>query len=353
MKILMLDTYYPDVLRAKGLQGQTYAEHLKGRLDLLFGTSSFYSDAFRQMGWEASDVIANDEEGRRLWCQEDGRPFSGTLASVQAQIAKERPDVVYCQDLTFLPRACIENMRRAYGTKFVAQHSCPWAGDAQVGAFDLVYSSFPHYLPRIEALGVEAAFLPIAFGAQVLHKVPFETPRLHDVTFVGGINAGSGHWRAGTDVLVAVARELGSSFKWWGYVIGDQDRMDPHLRAAYQGPAWGADMYRIYGASKIVVNRHGEVAEGYSNNMRMFEATGMGALLLTERSKNIEMYFQPGDECLEYVSADNAVHQIKSYLNTPTFLADVADRGQRRTLAYHTYDKRLVRVESKLREMIS
>jgi hypothetical protein len=41
-------------------------------------------------------------------------------------------------------------------------------------------------------------------------------------------------------------------------------------------------MYRVLARSGIVVNRLGPVAEGAANNMRLFEATGAGALLLTE-----------------------------------------------------------------------
>ena len=49
----------------------------------------------------------------------------------------------------------------------------------------------------------------------------------------------------------------------------------------------GRHMYQIYGRSQVVINRHGEVAQGYSNNLRIFEAPGMNALLMTEASPNI------------------------------------------------------------------
>jgi hypothetical protein len=40
-------------------------------------------------------------------------------------------------------------------------------------------------------------------------------------------------------------------------------------------------MYRVLECSKIVINHHGDVAP-WANNLRLFEATGTGALLLTD-----------------------------------------------------------------------
>ena len=40
-------------------------------------------------------------------------------------------------------------------------------------------------------------------------------------------------------------------------------------------------MYKILGRSKISFNRHINTAENNANNMRLYEATGMGSLLLT------------------------------------------------------------------------
>jgi spore maturation protein CgeB len=41
-------------------------------------------------------------------------------------------------------------------------------------------------------------------------------------------------------------------------------------------------MFKILARSKIVINRHGTIAGNYAVNMRMYEATGSGAMLVTE-----------------------------------------------------------------------
>ena len=35
-------------------------------------------------------------------------------------------------------------------------------------------------------------------------------------------------------------------------------------------------MYRVLRQSKIALNRHSDVAEDHANNMRLYEATGVG-----------------------------------------------------------------------------
>ena len=59
-------------------------------------------------------------------------------------------------------------------------------------------------------------------------------------------------------------------------------------------------MYRVLAQSRIAVNRHGDFAGGYAANMRMFEATGVGALLMTESAANLPDFFEPGREVVAY-----------------------------------------------------
>ena len=212
--------------------------------------------------------------------------------------------------------------------------------------FDLVFTSFPHYVARIAALRVDARFMPLAFGHQVLERVkPRE--RVRAVTFVGGVNGTSGAWDRGTSLLEAVAEHV-PAFAWFGYVAGSLEalrRGRPNLARAWQGPAWGRRMYEVYAASKIVVNRHGEVAQGFANNMRLFEAAGMGALVMTEQAPNLADLLVPGKECIAYEGAADLIESIRHYLACDRDREEVSRAGQARTLATHTYDRRLREIE--------
>lgn len=347
-KIVFVDTYYPEVFKKPELR-QIPPENMdcpygnsKDRrqiqLDKLhFGTSYYYRKSFEQMGWTAEDVIINDP---LIFCE----PYYGFN-----HIKNLEPDIVYCQDLNALSYQQISYLK-SRGTKVVAQHSCPWAGDETVRQYDIVFTSFPHYIKRIQNVGTRAEFLPIAFGHWVLDHVQTQKRDI-DILFVGGVNGSSGHWYGGTRTLEAVAHAFPKQFQWYGYKIGNFNSDSP-LVSTYRGEAWGIEMYNLLARAKIVINRHGEVAEGYSNNMRMFEATGMGALLCTEDSKNLDQYFERGAECVGYMGCEHLIAVLKVLLADHTIIDRLASRGQQRTLAEHIYEKRLAAIEPLLKELI-
>lgn len=329
-KILICDSYYPQFLQSWDFNPAcTYQSELKRLLEFSFGTGDFYSRNLRAMGWEAQDIVWN--------------------APLQNDV--DMPDVLFLQDLSIeLPFDWKSKVALIAG-----QLSCPWPGDAAVRRCDVVFTSFPHYIPRIEVLGVKAVYNPLAFDPIVLQRINdpvwrggVEFERIHDCVFIGGVGNPS-HWRRGMETLEAVARAI-PTFKWWGYGF-EHLPSDSALRDKYQGEAWGLDMYRIMLQSKIVLNRHGEVAEGYANNMRMFEATGCGAALLTEDATNLNSFFTD-EETLFYNSPEQAVEEIRYWLNDETNRLRIAANGQARTLRTHTYAQRMKTVSDTLQEML-
>jgi spore maturation protein CgeB len=83
------------------------------------------------------------------------------------------------------------------------------------------------------------------------------------------------------------------------------------------------------------------VAEGYSNNMRLYEATGSGALLLTDPGRNLAELFEPGREVLVYTGAADLAAKIAHHLEDEEERRAIASAGQARTLRDHTYEQRI------------
>ena len=100
-------------------------------------------------------------------------------------------------------------------------------------------------------------------------------------------------------------------------------------------------MYRALARSRITLNRHIDVAENNANNMRLYEATGVGALLITDRKDNLGEIFEVGREVVAYGSAAEAAELIRHYIAHPEEARRIAQAGQARTLAEHTYRQRM------------
>lgn len=343
-RALIVDSYYPDFL--KSLQcdpDSTYEAELAKVFGRAFGTADFYSRGLQAHNWDAVDVIANHEPLQALWARQYKAPVTNSQwATVTAQAQHYKPDVVFMQDLSLDPPT--------WPALLAGQLSCPWPGDEAVRKCDVLFSSFPHYIPRIEALGVKAIYNPLGFDPIVLDRTKGSGGKRNvDVAFVGGVGNPS-HWAHGMEVLEAVAYNIQSA-KFWGYGY-DLLPMTSSLRVKYNGPAWGLTMYSIFQNARIVINRHGEVAGGLANNMRMFEATGCGALLLTEAAPNLSDFFA-FDEVATYNSPADAVDKVRYYLKHEDERMLIAAKGQARTLTDHTYLSRMKTVSDTLKGMLN
>ncbi len=343
-KILFVDTYYPDFIKSipiyRSDPRKTYAAELQRILDMGFGTSDSYSRHLRALGWDCIDVIANHGGLAQLWAEER-RMTDWTLKSVLvAQIAEYQPDIIFMQDLSFLAPAELRALKRNH--ILAGQCSCPMPSVDRIQQFDLLLTSFPHYVDHFSVMGVAAHYVPLAFDETMLNRVKSETAgeRIHDCVFIGGVGTPS-HWNYGMQVLDAIAREIPTS-KFWGYGYELLPDSSP-IRQNWQGPAWGLDMYKILAQSKIVINRHGEVAQNYANNMKMFESTGMAAALVTDYKNNLRDFFN-GDEVIGYTSPSGAVSVVKELLRDEETRRSVANSGQSRTLRDHTYTVRMKQV---------
>jgi len=335
VRIKFLDCWYPEVFTNPRLDGVTdYRTRQSALASLYFGTGNAYSKAFTNMGWDAEDIIGND-------------PLFWDANKVFQFLMNNPPDILYCQDLCFLSA---EQMKQL-PCKKVGQISSKWPGDDVIRRYDLLFTSFPHYLGRFRNCGVRGEFLPIAFISDVLSAV---TPvkRTIDVGFIGGLGdfGEGGYWSKGTEIIESVANNI-PGFEWYGYFIGNINKY-PNLARTYKGKAFGIDMYNILAKTKIVINRHGEVSEGYTNNMRCFEATGMGAVLFTEYSKNFDYYFKHKDEAMGYGSISDLLYYLVEVLNNNSWRELLGERGQARTLKDHTYTKRLAEIEPTLKGLI-
>jgi spore maturation protein CgeB len=106
------------------------------------------------------------------------------------------------------------------------------------------------------------------------------------------------------------------------------------------GQAWGLEMYQILGKSQITINHHGDVAP-YANNMRLYEATGVGTLLVTDWKDDLHETFEPGKEVIAYKSSEECAELVQDYLARTEERESIARAGQQRTLAEHTYFQRM------------
>ncbi len=362
MRIAILDTYYPRFLKkfyAKhpGLRQANAAEQRKALLGAVFGTSDYYSRHLTDLGCETIDLIANCVPLQSAWAKETETPFHpwalrlphrtfrlpvigeklaalpGLIDVALAQVRDFQPDVLYCQDLSFFPPEAIKKLKSEVGL-IVGQIACPLPPDSFLKGYDLITTSIPHFVPRLQALGVESEYFRIAFDSKVLELLGTIKKDV-DLSFVGGI---SRHHSKAVPLLEYLAQNTPIEFFGYGAKLLPRKSI---IRKRHHGEVWGLDMYRALARSKITINRHINIAENNANNMRLYEATGVGSLLITDMKDNLEEIFEIGKEVVAYSSQEEAVELIQYYLAHPEEAETIAKAGQARTLLEHTYRHRM------------
>jgi spore maturation protein CgeB len=256
-------------------------------------------------------------------------------ASLMEQVRVFRPDVVYVQCVDLMPPSVVIELR-AETPLIVGQLAAPLPSWPLTG-YDLVISSLPNYVSRFRAASLDAEWVPLAFDPAVLDLVG-TTSRDIDVSFVGSL---SPHHGDRVPLLESVARRTSVAIY---SADADQVPRGSGLTSMMRGTAWGLDMYRVLARSAITINRHIDIAEEFANNLRLYEATGMGALLVTDAKANLAELFEPDREVVVYRDANECAEMVDYYHRHPEERASIAAAGQRRTLRTHTWLDRMSRI---------
>jgi hypothetical protein len=383
MKFLILNTDYFEFLcwlyaQYPGLEEEPYERQMQVRMESLFGVADFYSSNLRKLGYEADDIHANNEFMQKAWAREYGlrvertvsisqkwreilqqvrrlaaktpmrylkplfRPLIRSLDNQQswfyeilaAQIKHYKPDIVLNQAMGSIDSRFLKEMK-PYMRLLIGQIASPLPQGEDFSCYDLVISSLPNFVEYFRKLGIPSELNRFAFEPKVLERFKANNKATVSVSFVGSLfqtHTARVRW------LEYLCHEL--DVKIWGTGIDGLPK-NSLIRQCYMGKAWGVKMYQILRKSKITLNYHIDVAGPYANNMRLFEATGVGTLLITDWKKNLYEMFEPGKEVVTYRSPEECVELIRYYLKHDKEQEAIARAGQKRTLQEHTYYHRM------------
>jgi hypothetical protein len=363
VRIVVVDSVYGEVLRdlyarSPELADAPYSAHLGAFWSTGFGTSDGNVRPLAELGHETEQILCNCVPAQDAWLRQRGRrrldPLRRALhaggrlgedaqrATLMVQVLALRPDVLYLHDLLWLSARELRFFR-AHVPFVVGQSGSIAPPMEQMRLLDFVVSSFPHFVKRYRAAGIDSELLRLAFLPAILERLntigatsdPWAIKRSGAV-FVGGFYPNT--YDRVMPALEQLCREVDVA------VYGPSPEHLPDgspILDRYRGEAWGLEMYRLFAQARVVVNRHGDIAEGYANNMRLYEATGVGAALVTEAAPNLPDILEPEREVVTYRDGDELVARVRGLLEDPERAATVGAAGQRRTLRDHTYDVRM------------
>lgn len=387
MRVLVLNADYPRFLawlyrQQPGLENELYATQMAARNASLFGVADFYSRNFTGLGHAAADIHVNNPWMRAAWAREHGlavtappppnassprgaipgwmqramAPFKPVLrplarkvglsprldaeaeAVLLAQIEDFKPDLVLNQDLFHVDTRLARRIKQIGRPILIGQTGISPPRGEDWSVYDLMISQMASIVEFFRRHGARAEVVHLAFEPTILDALPPLSPQRFEVTFVGAVTADH---KGRVAQLEAVARHY--DLKLFGSGLHTLPASSP-LHRCHQGEVWGVEMYQALRASRITLNSHIDTATHEAGNARLFEATGVGAFLLTDLKDNLHTLFAPQREVAAWSDIKNSLAMIDHYLADEAMCRSIAQAGQNRTFAAHTFRRRVEQI---------
>ncbi len=363
MKILVLNTDYPAFIESIAKNNpdwlsQKYNEMTVFYFSQFFGTANYFSKNLNLLGHEAQDVVINNQYLQKQWLKENNISYCRALdyfdnnrvlrtikrklyipldwyyRAMLAQIKEYKPDVVYIQLMAHISPVFLKKIKK-HCKLLVGQIASPLPSMSNFKEYNLILSSLPNFVEKFNEAGIKSEYFKLGFEADILSHLT-KRENSYPVVHIGGY--GPVHQERNT--LLEKASEI-TPIDYFGYGLNNL-APDSKIRKNFHGEAWGLEMFNILHNSKITMTKHiHSVAGDYANNMTLYEATGVGILLLTDEKKNLDEIFKVGEEIVTYKDAEDLAGKIKYYLEHEEERKIIAAAGQKRTLENHSYKIRM------------
>lgn len=214
-----------------------------------------------------------------------------------------------------------------------------WARIQSIAShYDYFFDHDPEIVERLKNEGYQHVYyLPFSADIEQNAEFPDFGQKKYPISFVGSFMPVR---YAQRETILSQVKDLGL------HIWGNKAWLNTSLRNHYHGWAETEDMFEIYRQSKIVVNIDlMKGVEGTGVNLRPFEVTACGALLLNHNDReDIFNLFKEGSEFISFQGPEDIRQKVGYYLNHEAESEAVARAGFERTKKEHTYLKRIQEV---------
>ncbi len=390
-----------------------YETQLSALLSDCFSWADFYGAPLARLGYETIEIIRDADPLQRAWARARGLEEGSSLEVITAQqILEAHPDVLWFEDssaeaVEILARLESKGLRPRLVMGWTGSYIPPTDIYAKV---DLTLSCAPETAEWLRSHGAKAEHLDHAFSRLVLDRVTKARDE-SDLAFFGNIIRSDGFHRARAELLsrivtgvrgtkvyspqltagtadpvrlairtsksialypakltvFALAYSLAAAgipksrlarnryFKRAFELDGPPRPLPPpndipeELLPFALPPMFGVSMYEAIRASRIVLNVHADSSPLYASNMRLFEVTGAGSLLLTDWRNNLPDLFDPDREVVAYRSPEECLEKATWLLEHEEKRAKIASSGQTRCLKDHTFENRALALDAAIK----
>ena len=353
-----------------------------------YGYSNFFSKYLQKnYGIESTEIIHNAWHMQQAWARENGSKLVGDELLLE-QIRSLQPEVVFIQDSINFEASYVERIRKEVkSVRLLIGHCCAPYTSRNLEAFskyNLMLSCSEKFVKELQENNINCYKFPHAFEASLVPENLSQTPPENDIIFIGSLVYRS-EFHINRIAYVEEILEQGLPLTMFGVIEEDSWQLLKIKQIAYlvltpmekagikgkqnnrslrkiaqlkempeksrysklikenlkQEVLFGKQMLQEIAQHSVGFNLHGDLAGDYAANVRMFEVTGAGALLVTDHKKNMRELYEPDTEILTYTSIEECLEKLKWAIDHPVEARQIAVAGQKRTLKDHSVERRV------------
>jgi spore maturation protein CgeB len=343
------------------------------------------------------DIVANDATLQRRWAQEHSITWNENdwlFPVTIAQLKAFQPEALIIADYATFNAEAVRCIKAECPSIRLILGWCgaPYSDPAVFREWDVVLSCIPELVWRFRAEGHRAFHINHAFEPRILGRIDTQRQPSVSFAFLGSIvkrdqfhqereqiltrlveqtelqiwsqlDTPSKHERRairtrqlafdtvraakrlGVPERILSATPLAHRTARWNARPDFSHYVDERLAQRTRPPLFGLEMFQQLHDSRVALNTHIDISPTSASNMRLFEATGVGACLLTDWKENLPRLFEPDVEVVAYRDAEECVEKVKYLLSHEDERRAIAAAGQRRTLREHTFAGRAEQID--------
>ena len=312
--------------------------------------------------YHCEEIITNDWILQKKWASEHGLSPHLSLDDIFLEQIKYYKPIIFVDNSSYFMSHNAEEFKQKYNVSKVIA----WDGytgsqfKQQTKGVDLIITCVEYIKNIYKDLGFESKLLPFGFDNRVFEQLKSSLTIQNRLCFTGSISDNVHKERK--ELLLTILKNkiplelyisnIGNKNTWLSRAqirafkdFRLKDFKDYYtLQSHNLGGVYGIEMYRTIGQNAIQLNSHGD-GSLQAGNMRLYEATGMGTLLLTDWKSNLPDLFVPEKEIITYKNKAEAIDKINYYLKNTNEAKEIALNGQKRTFAQYSTQSRMMAFE--------
>lgn len=367
IKLLRISSIYPDFLSELKknifLKSDNYFESLNKIFAQKYSVSNYITKALIEKNYECVEIINNVNFLQEKWVNEYGDSSSNEDILIQ-QIQYYKPDILYIGNVSIVNSTFIKKIKKFNFVKLIlCFHCAPFTPSIikNLKDVDAIVTCTKGYQQSIsQKLNKNILLMQHAFDSdQQLNSN--EEIRDIDISFVGSLFLNKGLHSNRVEMIYELMKKFKNNYiainfsnkfflNFVSLIFRSIFKFDLFKKISFfyrliyiyyfsKKPIFGKKMLKILNRTKILVNTHIEDTE-YAGNMRLFEGTGSGCLLITDVKKDIDKLFKPNEEIELFSDKLDLIKKCTYYLKNQDKLNNISKAGLKKTLNFHSYKHR-------------